>query len=159
IEKLGRRFLPLWATSLQLSPDYFDKSFESPHLTLQLLHYPPQNEVGNRQYGIAPHTDNAMMTFLAQGDVPGLAVRMPSGQRREVAVGSDTLLVNTGNVIVRGTNNEYPPTKHRVINRYDRARFPIPCFFGPSADTFIEVLPTCWGPARPRHYEPMTYRD
>jgi hypothetical protein len=28
-----------------------------------------------------------MMTFLAQADVPGLAVRMPSGHWRAVAVG------------------------------------------------------------------------
>jgi isopenicillin N synthase-like dioxygenase len=159
IEKLGRSFLPLWATSLQLQPDYFDKFFLTPHVTLQLLHYPPQKEVGNRQYGIAPHTDNAMMTFLAQGDVPGLAVRMPSGHWRKVDLVPGTLLVNTGNVIVRWTNDEYLSTKHRVINTYDRDRYSIPCFFGPSADALIEVLPTCWGPDRPKRYEPMTYRD
>ncbi len=64
IEKLGRTFLPIWATSLRMPTDYFDKFFERPHLTLSLLHYPPQGEIGNRQYGIAPHTDNSFMTFL-----------------------------------------------------------------------------------------------
>jgi isopenicillin N synthase-like dioxygenase len=155
IESLGRKFLPLWAVSLKLPPGYFDKFFLAPHVTLQLLHYPPQKEVGNRQYGIAPHTDNAMMTFLAQGDVPGLAVRMPSGHWR--AVVPDTLLVNTGNVIVRWTNDDYLSTKHRVINTYERDRYSIPCFFGPSADAVIEVLPTCKGPGRPPRYEPITY--
>ncbi len=158
IEALGRKFLPLWAASLKLPPDYFDKFFTTPHLTLQLLHYPPQKEVGNRQYGIAPHTDNAMMTFLAQGDVPGLAVRMPSGHWRAVDIVPGTLLVNTGNVIVRWTNDEYLSTKHRVINTYERDRYSIPCFFGPSGDAVIDVVPTCWGPNRPKHYEPMTYR-
>ena len=84
IEKLGRQFLPLWATSLKLPLDYFDKYFATPHMTMSLLHYPPQKEIGNRQYGIAPHTDNALMTFLAQKDIPGLAVRMPSGHWRAV---------------------------------------------------------------------------
>jgi isopenicillin N synthase-like dioxygenase len=157
IENLGRKFLPLWAISLKLPPDYFDKFFATPHLTLQLLHYPPQNEIGNRQYGIAPHTDNAMMTFLAQSDVPGLAVRMPSGHWRKVDIIPGTLLVNTGNVIVRWTNDEYLSTKHRVINTYGRDRYSIPCFFGPSADALIEVVPTCQGPGRPPRYEPMTY--
>ncbi len=157
IESLGRKFLPLWAVSLKLSPDYFDKFFVTPHVTLQLLHYPPQKEVGNRQYGIAPHTDNAMMTFLAQGDVPGLAVRMPSGHWRAVDIVAGTLLVNTGNVIVRWTNDEYLSTKHRVINTYNRDRYSVPCFFGPSADAVIEVVPTCQGPDRPPHYEPITY--
>ena len=71
IEKLGRQFLPLWATSLKLPLDYFDKFFATPHLTMTLLYYPPQKEIGNRQYGIAPHTDNALMTFLAQKDISG----------------------------------------------------------------------------------------
>src|SRR6185312_10117572 len=65
IEKLGRQFLPLWAHSLKLPRDYFDPYFKTPHLQLALLHYPPQKEIGNRQYGINPHTDNATMTFLA----------------------------------------------------------------------------------------------
>jgi isopenicillin N synthase-like dioxygenase len=157
IEKLGRQFLPLWATSLQLPLDYFDKFFATPHLTMSLLHYPPQKEIGNRQYGIAPHTDNALMTFLAQKDIPGLAVRMPSGHWRAVEPVRGTLLVNTGNLMVRWTNDEYLSTKHRVINTNTVDRYSIPVFFGPSGDAMIEVLPTCQSAERPALYEPMTY--
>ncbi len=157
IEKLGRQFLPLWAASLNLPPDYFDKFFATPHVTMNLLYYPPQKVVGERQYGIAPHTDNALMTFLAQKDVRGLAVRMPSGHWREVDIVPGALLVNTGNLMVRWTNNEYLSTKHRVINTHDVDRYSIPVFFGPSGDALIEVLPTCRGPARPALYEPITY--
>jgi isopenicillin N synthase-like dioxygenase len=157
IEKLGRQFLPLWATSLKLPLDYFEKFFATPHLTMTLLYYPPQAEVGQRQYGIAPHTDNAMMTFLAQKDIPGLAVRMPSGHWRAVEAVPGALLVNTGNLIVRWTNDEYLSTKHRVINTNTVDRYSIPVFFGPSGDALIEVLPTCQGPGRPPLYEPITY--
>ena len=132
IENLGRQFLPLWAASLKLPLDYFDKFFATPHLTMNLLYYPPQRGVGDRQYGIAPHTDNALMTFLAQKDVSGLAVRMPSGRWRAVDIVPGTLLVNTGNLIVRWTNDEYLSTKHRVINTNTVDRYSIPVFFGPS---------------------------
>jgi isopenicillin N synthase-like dioxygenase len=159
IEKLGRQFLPLWCVSLGLPPDYLDRFFATPHLTMSLLHYPPQQEIGNRQYGIAPHTDNALMTFLAQADVPGLAVRMPSGHWREVDIVPGTLLVNTGNLMVHWTNGEYLSTKHRVINNNAVERYAIPVFFGPSGDALVEVLPTCQGPDRPPRYEPITYRD
>jgi len=159
IEKLGRAFLPLWCISLRLPADYLDRFFATPHLTMSLLHYPPQDEIGNRQYGIAPHTDNALMTFLAQADVPGLAVRMPSGRWREVDVVPGTLLVNTGNLMVRWTNGEYLSTKHRVINNNKVDRYSIPVFFGPSRDALIEVLPTCQGPDRPPRYAPITYRE
>ncbi len=157
IEKLGRQFLPLWATSLKLPLDYFDKFFATPHLTMSLLYYPPQKDIGNRQYGIAPHTDNAMMTFLAQKDIPGLAVRMPSGHWRAVDIVPGTLLVNTGNLLVRWTNDEYLSTKHRVINTNAVDRYSIPVFFGPSGDAPIEVLPTCQSPQRLPRYEPITY--
>jgi isopenicillin N synthase-like dioxygenase len=144
---------------LGLPPDHLDRFFETPHLTMSLLHYPPQQEIGNRQYGIAPHTDNALMTFLAQADVPGLAVRMPSGHWREVDIVPGTLLVNTGNLMVQWTNGEYLSTKHRVINGNTVDRYSIPVFFGPSGDARIEVLPTCQGPGRPPRYEPITYRE
>jgi isopenicillin N synthase-like dioxygenase len=159
IENLGRQFLPLWATSLGLPLEYFDKYFVQPHLTLSLLHYPPQKEIGNRQYGIAPHTDNSLMTILAQADVSGLAVRMPSGHWRMVETIPGSLLINTGNLMVRWTNGEYLSTKHRVINTNTVDRYSIPVFFGPSGDAVIEAVPTCQGPERPVQYEPITYRN
>jgi isopenicillin N synthase-like dioxygenase len=157
IEQLGRSFLPIWSQSLDLPLDYFDKYFESPQCTLNLLHYAPQTEIGQRQYGIAPHTDNCMMTFLAQANVGGLAVRMPSGHWRLVDVIPGTFLVNTGNVMVRWTNDRYLSTKHRVINTATVDRYSIPVFFGPSSDSMIEVVPSCQGPDNPAKYEPINY--
>lgn len=159
VEKLAMSFLPLWATSLDLPVDYFAPFFKRPHLTLSLLHYPPQKEIGDRQYGIAPHTDNSFMTFLAQTNVGGLAVRMPSGHWRLVEKVPGTFLVNTGNLMVRWTNDRYLSTKHRVINTADVDRYSSPMFFGPSVDALIEPVPTCVGPDRPSRYEPITYGD
>ena len=134
IENLARSFLPIWATSLSMPVDFFEPFFKDPHLTLSLLNYPPQKIVGNRQYGIAPHTDNSFMTFLAQSNVSGLAVRMPSGHWRLVENIPGTFLVNTGNVIMRWTNDRYLSTKHRVINTAEVDRYSISMFFGPSGD-------------------------
>ncbi len=159
IEKLGRSFLPIWATSLGMPVDFFDRFFENPHLTLSLLNYPPQKVVGDRQYGIAPHTDNSFMTFLAQSNVPGLAVRMPSGHWRIVENIPGTFLVNTGNVMTRWTNDLYLSTKHRVINTADVDRYSIPVFFGPSGDALIECIPTCKSDERPARHAPITYRQ
>jgi isopenicillin N synthase-like dioxygenase len=159
VERLARQFLPLWATCLDLSLNYFDKFFETPHLTLSLLRYPPQKVIGDRQYGIAPHTDNSLMTFLLQADVSGLAVRMPSGHWRVVDIVPGALLVNTGNLIVHWTNGKYLSTKHRVINTNEVDRYSIPVFFGPSGDAMIECLPTCQSPERPPKYKPTTYRE
>lgn len=159
IEKLARRFLPLWASSLGLPTDWFERFFDTPHLTLSMLHYPPQSEIGNRQYGIAPHTDNSFMTFLAQSNVGGLAVRMPSGHWKLVDKMPGAFLVNTGNLMVRWTNGRYLSTKHRVINTANVERYSLPVFFGPSVDAVIECVPTCCGPEKPAKYEPISYRN
>ena len=159
ILKLGRSFLPIWSTSLGMPRDYFDKYFGHPHLTLSLLHYPPQKVIGDRQYGLAPHHDNSFMTFLAQSNVPGLAVRMPSGHWRLVENIPGTFLVNTGNVITRWTNDRYLSTKHRVINTADVDRYSIPVFFGPSGDAMIECIPTCKSEGEPERHPPITYRQ
>ena len=159
VEALGRELLPAWAVSLGLASDWFDKFFESPHVTLSMLHYPPQAEIGNRQYGIAPHTDNSFMTLLAQSNVGGLAVRMPSGHWTLVDKIPGTFLVNTGNLMVRWTNGRYLSTKHRVINTANVDRYSLPVFFGPSPDALIECVPTCCGPDNPPRYDPITYRD
>ena len=159
IEALGKKFLTLWSTTLSLPLDFFDHMFETPHVNLSLLHYPPQKVIGDRQYGIAPHTDNSMMTFLAQANIPGLAVRMPSGHWRLVDIIPGTLLVNTGNVLVRWTNDQFLSTKHRVINTHNVDRYSIPVFFGPNADAVVEVVPTCRTPDSSTKYPPITYRD
>jgi isopenicillin N synthase-like dioxygenase len=159
IEKLGKDMMPLWAAALDLPADFFDKAFQEPHMSLRLAHYPPQKSVGNRQYGIAPHTDNCLMTLLAQTTVPGIAVRMPSGHWRVADIIPGTFLVNTGNLMVRWTNDRFLSTKHRVINTAEVDRYSIPLFFGPHPDTLIECLPSCVGPGDPARYAPMTYEN
>lgn len=159
IEKLGKSFLPLWALSLDLPTNFFDRFFTKPHCNLRLAHYPPQTEIGNGQYGIPPHTDNCLMTFLAQSNVPGLAVQMPSGHWRVVEIIPGTLLVNTGNLTVRWTNGRYKSTKHRVINLSGQERYSIPVFFGPDFDALIEVVPTTITADNPCQFEPITYTD
>jgi isopenicillin N synthase-like dioxygenase len=159
IEKLGKNLMPLWAAALDLPADYFEAAFREPHMSLRLAYYPPQKTIGNRQYGIAPHTDNCLMTLLAQTAVPGLAVRMPSGHWRIADIIPGTFLVNTGNLMVRWTNDRFLSTKHRVINTADVDRYSIPLFFGPQPDTLIECLPTCVGPGNPARYAPVTYED
>lgn len=159
IEALGKTFLPLWATSLDLPLDYFEPFFKVPHCNLRLAHYPPQNEIGTGLYGSPPHTDNCLMTFLAQANVPGLAVRMPSGHWRIVDIIPGTILVNTGNLMVRWTNRRYLSTKHRVINTTTTDRYTFPVFFGPSFDALISCLPTCCSPQHPAEFDPITYED
>ncbi len=156
---VGQKMLPLWALSLDLPETFFDGMFDKPHANMRFVHYPPQDAIGNGQYGSIPHTDNCFMTLLAQANVPGLAVRMPSGHWRIADIIPGTILINTGNLMVRWTNGRYLSTKHRVINTSGKDRYTFPVFFGPDFDTLIECLPSCCGPDKPAQFEPMTYAN
>ena len=158
---LGMRVLDLWAASLDLPQDYFLPFFQDPKINIRLTYYPtqPELEVGQRQYGLSPHTDNAMMTILAHGNVPGLAVRMPSGHWKLVEIKPGTFVVNTGDLMVRWTNDRYLSTKHRVINLSGDARYTFPVFFTPDMEAPIECLPSCQSPSNPPKYPPTTCED
>ena len=158
-EALGRLLLPLWAAALDMPVDYFDKYFVDPHITTTLLHYPPQKVMGNRQYGIPPHTDNNFITILAQEDVPGLAVEMPSGHWRIVEPRRGAFVINSGNTMVRISNGRFKSTRHRVINIGEHDRFSVPIFFAPDLEAIVECAPTCVTAENPARYPPIRYED
>lgn len=86
LESVCVRMLPVYALALDLPKDFFDKPFDDPQFTLRLSHYPPADVGDADQYGLAPHTDSSFLTMLAQADLPGLSIKMPSGNWVEVPV-------------------------------------------------------------------------
>lgn len=158
VDALARRLLPLCAVALELPATYFGAAFAQSQFSFRLSHYPPVEAEAN-QFGIAPHTDANFMTFLAQTDVPGLQVRMPSGQWLDVPYVPGSFAVNSGDMLARWTNGRFKSTPHRAVPPVGRHRYAIPYFLGPHMDTVIECLSTCQGPDRPPKHEPITYSD
>ncbi len=159
VEQVGLSMMPLWAAALDLPADYFAPSFREPYLAMSLIHYPSQEPQENPLFGIKPHTDNTVMTILALGDVPGLAVRMPSGHWKVAEPMTGAFMVNTGNSLTRWTNGRFLSTKHHVINMTGQERYSIPLFFGADLDAKIECLPTCQSAEKPAQFPPITYQE
>ena len=90
------------------------RSLPAEPVFVRLSHYPPVAASAN-QFGIAPHTDSNFMTFLAQTDVPGLQVRMPSGDWLEVPYIPGSFAVNSGDMMRRWTNGRFKSTPHRAL--------------------------------------------
>jgi isopenicillin N synthase-like dioxygenase len=156
MDALSRRVLPVCATALDLPPDAFDAAFAESQFSFRLTHYPPAAAAPN-QFGIAPHTDANFLTFLAQTDVPGLQVRMPSGDWIDVPYVPGSYAVNTGDMMARWTNGRFKSTPHRAVPPVGRDRYAIPFFLGPHIDTVIECLSTCQGAGNPPRFPPITY--
>jgi isopenicillin N synthase-like dioxygenase len=154
------RMLPPFAVALGLSPGYFSPFFaDEPHANLRFLHYPPQNGTEDNTFGQAPHTDNSFMTALARTDVPGLAVRLPSGEWFPPPVIPGTFVINLGNIMRRWSNDRFLSTPHGVLNDSGTDRYSIAYFHSPNPDAVIECLPSCVSGDNPARYPPALYRD
>jgi isopenicillin N synthase-like dioxygenase len=156
VDALSRRLLPVCAVALDLPPDYFDAAFAESQFSFRLSHYPPVQAEAN-QFGIAPHTDANFLTFLAQTDIPGLQVRLPSGDWLDVPYIPGSFAVNSGDMMYRWTNGRFKSTPHRALPPVGQHRYAIPFFLGPHIDTVIACLPTCQGPDNPPKFPPITY--
>jgi len=159
MEAMTTRLVPVFALALGLPADYFAEAFAEPNCTIRLIHYPPQPDPGDNEFGFAPHTDNNFITFLAQSALPGLEVRTAEGEWIRPPAVPGSFVVNTGAMLARYSNDRFPATPHRVINRAGRSRYAIPFFLGPNHDVTVAPVATCVGPDNPPRYEPTTYGD
>ncbi|MEJ0071741.1 MAG: 2-oxoglutarate and iron-dependent oxygenase domain-containing protein [Pseudomonadota bacterium] len=157
---LCARMIPAFAAALDLPPDYFTPLFANEaHTTLRMLRYPPQAVVEDNQFGQAPHTDNSFMTVLARTEVPGLAVRLPSGEWFPPPLVRGTFLVNLGNMMRRFSNDRFLSTPHGVLNDSGTDRYSLAYFHSPNPDAVIAPVPSCVAADNPPKYPPAVYRD
>ena len=154
------RMLPPFAVALGLDPEFFAPFFaDEAHANLRFLHYPPRDGIEDNMFGQAPHTDNSFMTALARTDVPGLAVRLPSGEWFPPPIIPGTFLINLGNIMRRWSNDRFLSTPHGVLNESGTDRYSIAYFHSPNPDSVIEPVPTCTGSDNPPRYPSAVYRD
>jgi isopenicillin N synthase-like dioxygenase len=160
LHALCDRMLPPFAVALGMPEDFFAPYFAGEgHANLRFLHYPPQHTTEDNVFGQGPHTDNSFMTALARTEVPGLAVRLPSGEWFPPPLIPDTFLINLGNIMRRWSNDRFLSTPHGVLNDSGTDRYSIAYFHSPNPDRVIECLPSCTGPDNPPRYPPGLYRD
>jgi isopenicillin N synthase-like dioxygenase len=158
LEGFSRRLLPAFAVALDLSPDWFDHAFDDAQCVLRLSHFPATPYQDN-QFGLAPHTDANFFTVLPQANEEGLYIR-PNGRdwlKSPRLPGS--LIINSGDMCRRWTNDRFWSTEHLAVNLSGRDRYSTPFFYTPHIDHPIVCLPTCCGEGNPPRYPPITYGE
>ena len=158
MEALALRMLPVYATALDLPTDWFEAAFARDCSILRLAHYPPSPVLAD-QFGSAPHSDGSFITLLAQARVPGLEVWTRTGKWIVAPAIDGALLVNSGDLLARWSNDRFLSTPHRVINRSGTDRYSIPFFLNPNIDALMECAPTCMSADNPAKHESMTYLE
>ena len=84
-----------------------------------------------------------LVTLLLQDGGGGLQARNVAGTWVDVPPQPHSLVINTGRLLSRWTNNVFPATFHRVQNNPGSDRYSIPLFFGTNFDTVIKPLDCC----------------
>lgn len=173
MEALAMRLLPIFARALDLPETYFADvgAFTAPLWRLRCSRYPalpaaPGPGGGPAGFGIHPHVDTSFMTILHVSS-PGLCyykrgwgrwVSAPAPTDLPCDDGAPALLVNTGELLRRWSNDVVQPALHFADNRSGvEDRVSIPFFFNANADHVCECLPSCQSPDRPSKYAPQSY--
>lgn len=154
VNGVGWRLLRAFAVSLGIAPDRFVQTIARPTSRGSIIYYLPQPpDLGEDQFGVAPHTDWGCLTLLAQDQTGGLEVRGRDGEWVSAVPIAGTYVVNVGDLLARWTNDRFRSTPHRVVNRSGRERLSCAVFVDPDRDTVISpVTPPGVAP----HYEDVT---
>jgi isopenicillin N synthase-like dioxygenase len=152
------RILRIMAAGLDLPQEFFTKRHQGQNVTLRFLHYPAGLAVSSAaQFGAGAHTDYGSITLLYQDDVGGLEVRGTDGCWHPAPAVRDALLVNTGDLMQRWTNDRFRSTVHRVRPIGGLAdRYSIAFFVDPDTNVRVECIESCKSERRPPRYSAVT---
>ncbi len=151
-----------FARSLHLPPDFFADKHTGLTQTLRMLHYPPSKASSEAQLGAGAHTDYGSCTLVFQDDSGGLEVQGLDGQWLPAPPIEGTVVVNTGDLLARWTNDAYKSTPHRVMVRPEGAangRLSIAFFNDPDPEVLVEVMESCTSADNPAKYPPITAHE
>ncbi len=169
MNRLANDLMAIFALALELPEDFFFDKLDKNLSALRIICYPEQKSApvpGQLRSGA--HTDYGTLTILMSNKaVGGLQARHRDGYWVDVIPEPGTFVINIADAMQVWTNDRWVSTLHRVVNppaelagEAGRSRRQSLVFFHqPNYDALIDTLPSCFGAARPRKYEPMTFGE
>lgn len=148
LQDTGRIILEALTPGLKLPRNHFDPLIADGNSVLRLLHYPPvPDDVPEGSVRAAAHEDINLLTLLVAAQGAGLELLDRDGQWLPVVTDRHNLIVDSGDMLARITNDVIPATTHRVVNPAgpNVSRYSMPFFMHPNSDVVLSCLPTCVG--------------
>lgn len=139
--------------------EYFVKAITGGNTIIRAIHYPPLlPEMDPRAVRAAAHEDINMITILCEATSAGLEILTHDGTWLPIDALKGQLIVDSGDMLSRLTNDVIPATTHRVVNPEgpNERRYSLPFFVHPHSDFNIECLPQCNTADNPAKYPPIT---
>lgn len=140
LEAIGR--------GLDVPDTYFKEMVADGNSIIRTIHYPPtKGEDTKNSIRSAAHEDINLITMLVGATDSGLQLLERDGTWLDVNSKPGEIVVDTGDMMSRLTNDVLPSTTHRVINPTSdsSARFSMPFFVHPHSKAMLSCLPSCVG--------------
>lgn len=152
MDKTSLIILQALGEALEVSPNYFREMITYGNSILRAIHYPPiQGPEGKTSMRAAPHGDINLITLLVGATSSGLELLDRDGTWLAVDTKYQHIVVDSGDMLSRITNDVIPTTIHRVINplgEQNSARFSMPFFVHPHSEVNLSCIPSCLGEGR-----------
>ena len=149
------------ADYFQMPQNTFSDMAHDGNSILRIIHYPPLKDMfvpgGVRA---AEHEDINLITLLCESTSSGLEILTRQNEWISVDALKGQIVVDSGDMLSRVTNEVIPSTTHRVVNPTstddDVVRYSMPYFVHPYPDCELKVLEQCITPTSPKRFEDIT---
>lgn len=163
--RLADDLLEIFALALDLPVDTFTACARRAPNTLNIVWYPPYEQMGAAQpdqWRVSPHGDFGTLTILdREPGRPGLQVQSRAGEWIDAPWEPDAFTINIGDLMARWTGDRWRATHHRIPAPDPgvpaQELLSLVYFFEVDSDTVVEPLPTA--AAGPNRYEPVHAGD
>ena len=136
------------AESLNVPQDYFEKMTHEGNSILRTIHYPPLKQFTQEDsIRAGAHEDINLITLLVGATDAGLELLDRDGKWLHVPSLPNQIVVDSGDMLSRITNEIIPATTHRVVNpdKSCSERYSMPFFCHPHANAELNCIPSCIG--------------
>jgi isopenicillin N synthase-like dioxygenase len=134
--------------ALDVPQSFFRNMLQDGNSILRPIHYPPLDaRAPKNSVRSAAHEDINLITVMVGATTSGLELLDRDGKWLKVNTNDKQLVVDSGDMLSRLTNDVIPATTHRVVNPDDAStnRYSMPFFVHPNPDTELSCIPSCRG--------------
>jgi len=146
--------------SLNVEKNYFENMTREGNSILRTIHYPPLKEFTEQDsIRAGAHEDINLITLLVGATDGGLELLDRDGNWLSVPSLPNQIVIDSGDMLSRITNEVIPATTHRVINpdHSTKERYSMPFFCHPHANAELKCIESCIGSGK--KYEDILAKD
>jgi isopenicillin N synthase-like dioxygenase len=158
LDQLASHTLRALAIYLGEKENVFEDLIQYGNSILRTIHYPAIPEDAHPQSVRAgAHEDINLITILCESTAPGLELLRRDGSWLPIHAQKGYMVIDSGDMMARITNEVIPATTHRVVNPDNsrERRFSMPYFVHPKPDASLACFKSCVTANNPLRYPPI----